>query len=59
MTDTTPTRMIRHPEPAKSDQAGQQAQEGQAGLSVPQTQESQESLSGQRTAPGRKPLFRR
>jgi hypothetical protein len=54
----TPTKMIRRPEPAKSEQAPQQAQEDQAGPPGPQAQQSQAGSTGQPTAPGRKPLFR-
>jgi len=58
LSPVTPTKMIRHPEPGKSEQARQQAQEDQAGPSGPQAQQSRAGSSDQRTAPGRKPLFR-
>jgi hypothetical protein len=58
LSPVTPKKMIRHPEPAKSEQAPQQAQEDQAGPSGPQAQQSQAGSSDQRTAPGRMPLFR-
>jgi hypothetical protein len=38
LSPVTPTKMIRHPEPARSEQARQQAQEDQAGPSGPQAQ---------------------
>jgi hypothetical protein len=56
MTETTPTSTIRHPESAKPELAGTEAQDDLAGPSVPQTPHSQ--ASGQSTAPGRRPLFR-
>src|ERR1700674_967498 len=58
LSPVTPKKMIRRPEPAKSEQARQQAQEDQAGPSGPQAQQSQAGSSDQRTAPGRMPLFR-
>jgi hypothetical protein len=59
MADVTPTKMIHHPEPAKSEQMHQQALEEQTGPSGPEAQQSQAGSSGQPAAPGRKPLFRR
>jgi hypothetical protein len=56
MTETTPTGTIRHPESEKPKLARTETQNDLAGPSVPQIHHSQ--ASGQRTAPGRRPLFR-
>ena len=58
MIDTTSTQMIRHSEPAKSEQTRQQGQKNDASPFGSCTQQRQAGSSGQRTAPGRKPLFR-
>ena len=58
MIDTTSTQMIRHSEPAKSEQTRQQGQKDDASPFGSRTQQRQAGSSGQRTAPGRKPLFR-
>jgi len=50
--------MIRHSEPAKSEQTRQQGQKDDASPFGSRTQQRQAGSSGQRTAPGRKPLFR-
>jgi hypothetical protein len=56
MTVTMPTNTIPNSQPAKPEQPRPQAQEDLAGLHGPLGQQSQ--ASSQRTAPGRRPLFR-
>ena len=58
MNDAATTKLANSLEPAKSEQAPQQIQADQTGLSGLQAQHSQTGSSGQRTASGRKPLFR-
>jgi len=58
MTDTTLTKMVSYPESESLEQACQQIQEDQACPSSAQAWQSHTGSSGQRTAPGRKPLFR-
>jgi len=58
MTDTTLTKMIRHSDPATSEQTRQQPQEDQTDPFDSKAQQRQAGSSVQHTAPGRKPLFR-
>jgi hypothetical protein len=57
MTDTTQTQVSRNGDPKESEHAREQAQEDHGGSSGPPAQHSHAGSSGQRSAPGRKPLF--
>jgi|HubBroStandDraft_1064217.scaffolds.fasta_scaffold22756_4 hypothetical protein len=57
MTDTTPTQASRDEDPKELERAHQQPQEDQGGSSGSSAQQNHAGSSGQRPAPGRKPLF--
>ena len=57
MTDTTPTQSPRNDDPKESERARQQPQEDKGGSSGASAQQNHAGSSGQRSAPGRKPLF--
>jgi len=59
MTDATSTEMDNDDDRAKSEHAHQEAQDDQTSPPDPPTRQGQAGPSGQRTAPGRQPLFRR
>ena len=58
MTDTTLTKVIRHFDPATSEQPRQQPQEDQTDPLGSKAQQRQAGSAVQHAAPGRKPLFR-
>jgi hypothetical protein len=57
MTDTTPTQRSRDDDPKESEWADQQPKEDQGESSGSLSQQNHAGSSGQRPAPGRKPLF--
>lgn len=57
MTDTTQSKVNRDDDPRELEETRRQAPEDQADRDSPPTQRSSASSSGQRTSPGRKPLF--
>jgi hypothetical protein len=57
MTDKTPTEASRNNDPKKSEWSHQQPQEDEGESSGSSAQQNHASSSGERPAPGRKPLF--
>ena len=57
MTDTTPTQASHNNDPKEPERTHQQPKEDKAASSGTSAQQNHAGSSGQRSAPGRKPLF--